>query len=230
MLKNKITAAAALFALSGAALVHAASPAVVTFTYTDLKGSYAGNAGGGTFTAVASSISPLVSSGTVSRILPAASIAVFNAGFEASAGASDAVFSISVFSKTAFTAQGVGSMTLTDFDGDQIRADIDGTWVTTFGGRTFFNGNLRRVTFVNSSGFNRFNSGPLDPGFDMFFFNNGALTGSLVQLHIIRPALGFFNTQFTNNSVQTSGQIVPTPGAMALLGVGGLIAARRRRA
>ncbi len=231
MFKNKITAAAALLVLSGTALAQTGSPAVVTFTYTDLNGSYVGTPAGGTFTARASSISPLVSSGTVSRILPAANIAVFNTGFESAAGSSaDAVFSISVFNKTAFTAQGAGQMTLTDFDGDQIIAAIDGTWVTTFGGRTFFNGNLRQVTFVNNSGFNRFNATAIDPGFDMFFFNNGALTGALVQLQIIRAGLGFFNTPFTNNAVQTSGQIVPTPGAMALVGIGGLIAARRRRA
>lgn len=231
MFKNQITAAAALLVLSGTALAQSNSPAVVTFTYTDLNGTYVGGAPGGTFTARASSIVPLVSSGTVSRILPAANIAVFNAGFEATVGSSaDAVFTISVFNKTAFTAQGLGQMVLTDFDGDQIVAGINGTWVTTFGGRTFFNGNLTQVTFVNNSGSNRFNASAIDPGFDMFFFNNGSLTGALVQLQIIRAGLGFFNTPFTNNAVQTSGQIIPTPGAVALVGFGGLIAARRRRA
>ncbi len=229
MFKNQISAAAALLVLAGAAFAQSNSPAVVTFTYTDLNGTYVGGVPGGTFTARASSISPLVSSGTVSRILPAANIAVFNAGFEATAGAADAVFTISVFNKTAFTAQGLGEMVLTDFDGDQIIAGINGTWVTTFGGRTFFNGNLTQVTFVNNSSTNRFNAGPSDPGFDMFFFNNGSLTGALVQLQIIRAGLGFFNTPFTNNAVQTSGQIIPTPGAVALVGFGGLIAARRRR-
>lgn len=230
MTKFASITSAAVLALAGTVFAQSNSPTVVTFTYTDLSGSYAGNAISGNFTARASAVAPLTTSGTVSRILPMAATTVFSPGFEATAGLSDAVFNISVYNKTAFTALGAGTMVLTDFDGDQIKADITGTWVQSFGGRNFFNGNLSRVTFVNNSGTNQFNSSPSDPGFNMSFYNNGLLTGALVQLQILRSNVGFFNVPFSNNAVQTSGQIIPTPGAMALLGVGGLLAARRRRA
>jgi uncharacterized protein (TIGR03382 family) len=39
-----------------------------------------------------------------------------------------------------------------------------------------------------------------------------------------------FNSSFDNIATQVSGQIVPSAGSMALFGLGGLVAARRRRA
>src|SRR5687768_5811502 len=56
------------------------------------------------------------------------------------------------------------------------------------------------------------------------------LTGSLVELQLT-PG-NFFSATFgqaNNVSSQASGILVPTPGALGLLGLGALVATRRRR-
>lgn len=208
-----------------------ATPALLTFTYTDLAGSYAlngPNVGEGTFTARASSISPLLTFGSVTRLVGPQAQAQFAAGFEAT-GQANAVFNISVTNKTAFTATGLGSFTLTDLDGDTVTGTIDGTWVRGSGGRTFFNGNLREVNLNNVSGTGMFD-GTSGGGFQMGLGVPPPYSGALVQL-FIRTGVGFFENEFSNNTTQTSGQIIPSPGAAALAGLGMIgLASRRRRA
>lgn len=231
MSSRMIWSAAALAVAAGTSGALAqATPALLTFTYTDLAGAYVlngPNPGEGTFTARASSVSPLLTFGSVTRLVGAQATAQFAAGFESS-GMADAQFSISVFNKTAFTAQGLGSFTLTDLDGDTITGVIDGVWVRGSAGRTFFNGNLRNVT-LNPLGNGNYD-GTTGPGFLMDLLVPPPYSGALVQL-FIRTGVGFFENEFSNNSTQTSGQIIPTPGAAVLAGIGMVgLAARRRRA
>jgi hypothetical protein len=51
--------------------------------------------------------------------------------------------------------------------------------------------------------------------------------GALTQ--IVFGAGSFFTTDFVNAATGVTAQIVPAPGALALLGLGGLVAGRRRR-
>jgi uncharacterized protein (TIGR03382 family) len=219
-----LSAAAVVAVFAGSAMAQN-NAAVMTFSYSDLSGEYVGGSPGGTFTAQASSVG-LITSGIVSRVVQSPNQAIFNPGFEGGPGLSNAIFTISVFAKTAFTAQGAGSFTLTDTNGDRIVGTISGTWVRGAQGRHFFNGNLTNVNLVNTSGDNVFdgNSG----GFDMNFLPFGNLSGALVSL-TVRTGVGFFDAPFSANATQVSGQIIPTPGAGALAGLGLVALAGRRR-
>jgi MYXO-CTERM domain-containing protein len=55
------------------------------------------------------------------------------------------------------------------------------------------------------------------------------LTGAIVNLVFGTSNPGFFVNNFNDFAVGVSGQVVPTPGVLALMGLGGLAAARRRR-
>lgn len=228
MKTQKFILAAAL--ITGAGLAQTANAdAILTFGYTDLSGQYVGGAPGGTFTARASALGAIQTSGDVTRLQTPGGDAVFANGFVGLPGFADAVFTISVANKTAFSADGLGTFVLTDVDGDTIDGVIQGTWIRGSQGRTFFNGNLTQVAIhdngVQDDQFNG-NAGSFQ------ISNLGGplpvLRGALVQL-FIRTGVGFFDQSFFNNSTQVSGEIVPTPGAAALAGLAGAVALRRRR-
>lgn len=199
---------------------------LVTFTYTNLNGLYADNGNGtGNFSALAVNAGGLRTDGSVSRLVgPGAGTAVFNPGFFGGSNA-DFVLNLSVFNKNNVfgTAQGAGHFTITDTLGNRLEGDLSGDWIN-FGGATFFNGAISNSFFV-----------PVLAG--AFVGNSGffatdvpgqPLDGSLVQLFLDSPG-GFFNNSFNGVSTGVAGQLVPTPASIALLGLGGLIAGRRRR-
>lgn len=198
---------------------------LVTFTFTNLDGVYADNGNGtGAFSAVAANAGALQSDGSVTRVIgPGAGTAVFNPGFVGSGA--NFVLTLSVFNKNNIfgTAQGAGHFTITDTLGNKLDGDLVGDWIN-FGGATFFNGAIANSFFT-----------PVLAG--SFIGNTGGfamdvpgqpLDGSLVQLFLDGPN-GFFNNSFAGVSTGVAGQLVPTPASMALLGLGGLIASRRRR-
>lgn len=205
----------------------ASAAPLVTFTYTNLGGSYVDNGDGtGNFMARAVNNNTLRTDGSVTRVSgPGAGTAVFDPGFFGFSNA-DFVLNLSVFAKNNMfgIASGAGHFTITDTLGNKLDGDLTGDWIN-FGGATFFNGAITNSVFTPIlSGSFVGNSG--------FFASNvpgQPLDGSLVQLFLDAPGAGFFDSSFADVSTGVAGQLVPSASSLALMGLGGLIAGRRRR-
>lgn len=209
-------AAAGLFASAAQAEV------LATLTYDDLGGSY--NAG--TFSAVAVNTPFLHSSGDTSRLVgPNSATATFSPGFEGGADPAGFNLSLSVVPINAQTASGSGTFTAVDRDGDYITGTIAGTWYYPGPGFIFFNGALSNVT-LNAVTDNNFD-GTGGGSWDMNLPGGPVFSGALVQL--VFGGADFFQTPFGGRATGITAQIIPTPGSLALLGLGGLAALRRRR-
>lgn len=214
-------AAGILAAGFGAATANA--DVIATLTYDDLGGSFTRNGAGtgGAFVARAVDLAgALQTSGATSRIIPTQGNADFAPGFVSAANPADAVINIGTLFTGPGTASGNGNFVATDIDGDTVTGDLSGEWTTPGAGILFFNGALTNVR-MNGQTFNG-NTGSWDmnlPGGPIF-------EGAIVQLTF--SGSGFFDQNFTNRATGTTLQIVPAPGALALLGLGGLVAARRR--
>jgi uncharacterized protein (TIGR03382 family) len=214
----------ALVAAAGSLALTAASASagvILTYGFTELDGSYvAADANNGVFTATAVNNANLATEGDVTRLLPPGDgTAAYDHGFFGSAfGGAGSITMTVARSGTA----GTGTYTVTDFNGDTLTGTLSGDWIF-LGGATFFNGVIDGV-FSNGGG--QFNGasvaptsftsimGPMDGGVTILFTNNNA---------------DFFGSSFTGVSTLVQANYVPTPGAMALVGLGGLVAVRRRR-
>ena len=217
-----------LAVIAGGIVASAASADVVlvSMTFDDLAGSY--STGSGLFTATAVDTARLRTSGDVSRLVPAEGTASFSPGFvsQADQGAFNMSVAVGALNFDG-TRNGNGSFTCTDADGDEIVGAINGTWRNLGLGFIAFDGVLSQV-FVNDNGaqdgtFNGSNGGAWDldlPALEPY-------RGALVQL--VLGANGFFGTSFRDRATGVTAQIVPTPGALALAGLGALAAGRRRR-
>lgn len=222
----KIVAVVAAGTVGGIAST-ASADVVLTFGFTDLSGQFTrDNPGpGGQFSARAVDNAVLRSAGDVSRIVAPFGTAVYDDGFVSGLDPSDVVLSISVFNVLGGpipTADGIGGFTITDVDGDTISGDIDGLWLLLSGG-VYFNGNLSNVVITSDDG--SFD-GPA--GGSVATADLGTLEGANTVL-FTNPVGGWWDESFREVSTQFSGELLPTPGAMALLGLGGLVATRRRR-
>lgn len=194
---------------------------IATLTYDDLAGSFNRNGNGGLFVARAVSLpGVLQTSGATSRIVPVQGNADFVPGFVAGADPADCVITINTLLTGPSTATGVGSFIATDIDGDTVTGNLSGEWTSAGGGILFFNGALTNVQ-LNGQVFNG-NSG----SWDMDLPGDPPYEGAIVQLTF--SGSGFFDQNFENRATGSTLQIVPAPGALALLGLGGLVAARRR--
>ena len=205
----------------------ASADVVYTFGFTDLSGNFALGPGGsgGQFDARAVDTALLRSAGDVSRIVAPFGTAVYDDGFVTGLDPADVVLSISVFNVLGGpipTAEGVGSFTITDVDGDTIAGQIDGVWLL-LGDGVFFNGNLSLVAITSDDG--SFD-GPAGGAVDVT--GAGILEGANTVL-FTNAIPGWWDSSFRDVSTQFAGELLPTPGAMALLGLGGLVATRRRR-
>lgn len=215
----------ALVAAAGSLALTAASASAgvtLTFGFTELSGSYsATDANNGVFTAAAVNNSQLQSEGDVTRLLaPGDGTATYDHGFFGSAfgGLANVVMTINRSGTT-----GTGSYTVTDVDGDTLSGSISGDWIF-LGGATFFNGVISG-SFSNA-GIDFF-EGPSVPS-TSFTPLVGNMDGGLTILFTNNNA-DFFGSSFARVSTLTSANFVPTPGSVALLGIGGLVAGRRRR-
>jgi hypothetical protein len=215
---------AGALALAGAAF---AQP-IVTFTFNDLNGGYApSSATAGVLSATGS----VAGFGTVAAQQPSVQNANYN-GASTTIGRFNLNINVSVTSPGV--AIGSGTLTIVDSNNDTITAAVSGNFqqLTLPGLPTglFFNGLLANVLLNNISGDGNFN-GPSGGLFPLDQTPAGGLppySGAVVRLQLNDPS-NFFQNGFSNIPTQVSGQIVPAPASIALMGLGALVAGRRRR-
>lgn len=204
--------------LAAGACVSAPALAVdasVTFGFTDLTGSFIADTG------MFDLANDDDTSGDVSRLEAPGGVADYNVGFLAPAAVA---FSVSVFNKVGNVAEGTGTFSITDADGDTLSGDVDGFWIQGLLGINF-NGDLSNVVFTSDDG--TFD-GPSGGSFSTSLSGTPPYIGAVVQL-FVPPSGNFFDSDFDVESVQVLGEIVPAPASLGLLGLAGLAAGRRRR-
>jgi hypothetical protein len=211
---------AALVVGAGASVASASFP-IITYTLDGLNGAYAGNSGGGVYTATANA----GSQGNATRtVTPIGSTAEFNVGTLPGASAAYSL-TLNVFGIGSGAAFGTGSFSFVDLNGDSITGSVSGAF-SDAGGIIFFNGLLSAVALNNTSGDGTFD-GTSGGSWSMNFGSVGALDGAITNLTFLAP--DFFASSWSGISSQVTAQIVPAPGAVALVGLAGLVAGRRRR-
>lgn len=214
-----VGAALATFALSGAAM---AQGTVGTFTYNSLSGNYTQSSPtAGAFSAFAVDTPTLRTDGSFERQVPTTGVAQFVPGFVSAANPADIVLNLSVFNVTSTSADSTGTIAITDVNGTVFNASISGSWTIVPGAIVFstFSGSINTPSFT----------GPTFTGNTGSFATDlpGPLSGAIVTLTF--SGVSFLGGSFSDATTNVAGQLVPTPGAVALLGLGGLLAARRRR-
>lgn len=228
---NRFRVSAAIFAAVAGSLVGSANAEVIlTLTYDDLAGSFTASAPrAGNFSAVAVNTGTLQSAGEVSRLGAGAGSASFEAGFVSNPfNPADFQLNINVAPlANPNQASGLGSFTATDADGDTITGDISGTWAFGGPGFIFFNGSLNNVTLHDNGGADNSFDGTESGDFGMNYTAPQPYEGAIVQL--VFGGSNFFRTSFADRATNINMQVVPTPGSVALLGLGGLAMASRRR-
>jgi hypothetical protein len=201
----------------------ASADVISTFGFTDLDGSYIPSSPlAGMFQADAG----LITGGDVTRNAAPGGTAQFDTGFISLATAADVQITLTVNKTSATEATGVGTLVVTDVDGDTLTADIAGLWQTPGFGVVFFSGLMGNVYF-NDNGAADGTFDGISGSFDMDLPGNPPYVGAFSQLYI-RFGGGFFTSMFSGQTVSADGQIVPAPGALALVGLAGLVARRRR--
>lgn len=199
-----------------------------TFGFTDLDATYSGGPSQ-TLTIEAVDSSSLGSSGDVTNFTGGTGqTASFGAGFAGLVSDADVQIAMTLVNITATSADATGSFTVTDDDGDTLSGSFDGQWTNTFG-IGFFNGTVSSASFDASQG-DSFFEGPGDPNNpqNRFAAPNADLFGGFSILTELPEWFGQ-SDGFSGASAQADGILIPAPGAIALVGVGGLMAARRRR-
>ena len=137
---------------------------------------------------------------------------------------------------TGVSAQGSGSMILTDADGDTFAGDISGMW--TNNGAAIFIGMLSGFTAVNNSPDTTFDG--TGSGMNASSFEQADLVGTVFEGNVLSLAFGDWFTDtsgtsnapvsFDNSTTLAIGAVVPEPVTLSLLALGSLaIVARRRR-
>lgn len=230
---TRLHAFGAMIAIGGTCAAAYATTDLASFSYDSLAGSYAETGGSGSgvgnFSALAVNLPGLRSSGIVSRLVAPTGDARFPRGFigNALAGSSSFALNLSVNVTGVGIADGIGTFNIVDVDGDQLTGTVIGQWSSQTSNFITFQGALTNVVFVdNGLADNTFNG--LTGAVVMSPFPAPSpFTGALVQLTFGAPS--FFGTGFTNRNTAVSAQVIPAPAALALLGMGGLVAGRRRR-
>lgn len=221
------TSILAMTAVAGLSSVASANTVLVSLRYDSLSGSY--NSALQEFRAQAVDTAALRTTGAVSRLVPTTGTATFTAGFVSGADAANFDIRVSAIpTGNPLVRTGSGVFTSTDVDGDFITGVVNGTWYNGGPGFIFFNGTLSNVFLVPSGAAPE--NGTFDGNAGSWDMNIPApqpYEGAIVQLVFGAP--NFFLQDFADRATGVTAQLVPAPGALALLGIGGLLAARRRR-
>jgi hypothetical protein len=125
------------------------------------------------------------------------------------------------------TADGSGTLTVHDADGDTLSANINGVFTGSPAGAIFFNGTLSGATLTDGGTPDSTWDGPQGGSFERDLGPPGTYTGFIIQL-TLDPG-GFLSVNFGGESTEVSGELIPAPAALAALGLGILTFGRRRR-
>jgi len=190
---------------------------ILTFGFTDLDTDY--NHATGEFTAVSDG----ATNGEVSRVVAPVGTATYNADFTGGVAAVD--FALTISNVTANSADGVGSLTIWDLDGDSLTADLDGSW-TLIAGFGFYTGYVSDF-YLNELGDGLF-EGPTGGDFSMDFdaYVQEPYGGAMQFLGLEG---GWFGASYENLNIGAQGSILPEPATCLLLGVGLVAVGRRGR-
>ncbi|MBX3364365.1 MAG: hypothetical protein KF866_06320 [Phycisphaeraceae bacterium] len=208
----------ALTAVAGVAS-QAAAGVILTYGFTDLVGAYDHP------TAQFSAVAGDMTAGDVTRLAAPNGTARYLDGFVNRSAFANVTVNLNVFAKVGNIAQGVGTFSIVDDDGDILSGDISGTWIGGSLG-VYFNGDLSNVVITSVSPDSTFD-GPDGGSFSDALPGIPPYEGVFIQL-FIRTG-GFFTSSFSGRSVQVAGEIVPGAGSVALLAVAGFAGVRRRR-
>lgn len=209
----------------GLFLSSASANVILTFGFTDLDTSFDFNSS--QFTANAVDAGALETGGDVSRLTGGGGTADFGSGFMSLGTLADFQLGMTISNVVGNTADGAGSLTITDANGDSITGNIDGDWELIGGSFYVFSGLLDTV-FVNDNSGDGLFDGPTGGAFSTSLGAAPPYSGASVYLFFGNFG-GFFDQDFSGLSGQISGEIIPAPGSAVLVGLGGLIAMRRRR-
>ncbi|MBZ0172156.1 MAG: hypothetical protein K8E66_07240 [Phycisphaerales bacterium] len=204
----------------------ASADVIVSYSYTDLDGTY--DASSGTFSAEATDNGTLATGGDVSLLIGAKGTAEFDTGFFGLGGLADVDITMSISNVTGSSADGVGMVTLTDTDGDILSASFTGIWnIINPIGFMFFSGTADDYEFTDNGQADGVFNGTTG-SFDMSSLVGNLFDGA-ISLLLRNP--GGFGDDFAKVSTQGDGILIPTPGAVLIASVGalGMIAPRRRR-
>jgi hypothetical protein len=195
---------------------------VASFGFTELNASFSIESG--EFSAESDSANGLATTGDVTAYGAGLSTAVYNPGFYTAGTDAYVLFRMDIVSNDGQTAWAEnGRILIVDADGDNLSGTFEGQWDLRFG-FAFFDGQITSALF-NDAGDGLFEG----PGGGSFDTPEGTLVGALSFL-MMEMADGLFETSFTGRSASADGMLItPAPGALALVGIGGLIIARRKR-
>lgn len=211
----------ALVAASGLA----AADVVASYSFTDLNGTFDDDTS--VFSAFATDDALLETGGDVSSLVGSKGTAQFDTGFFG-LGAGDVDIELNVSNVTASGADSVGTITITDADGDTLTASITGTWsILNPFGFMFFSGTSTDYTFSdNGAADGEFNG--VTGSFSLADLSSRIYDGAISVL--LQNTGGFSGGDFSDVSTQADGILIPTPGVLAIGGIGlaGMVARRRK--
>ncbi len=195
---------------------------VSTFGFTDLNAFYDGQA----FHAM--SMGALPTGGDVTDYtngMPNDS-ATFESGFIGVQNLADVHFEMDIGNITGTTAEGTnGRIVIRDADNDVLSGTFEGVWDYRFG-FGFFDGEITLASY-NDAGNGIFEGTGNDGS---FVTPDGSYIGAISFL-VYMPEWFSVSTTIQGLNAEADGILVtPAPASLALLGLGGLAASRRRRA
>jgi hypothetical protein len=196
-------------------------PTILDIDFAKMKGSF--NVGTSIFAAVVNDHATLGTEGSITRFLSPIGVADFDRGFRTGSSADIVVqmtISNVVNAGLDSTADGDGSFTFTDDDGDTITGDFSGTWTLDPGGVNFIGGAFNVLVTDDGGGNSDFDGPSGGTPFPLDFSPyTDPLTGQVVSFHT--GTGDWFDDSFSATVEDVNIKIIPAPAGV-LLGVIGL--------